>query len=35
MGSVGVKELKNRLTYYLRRTKQGEEVIGSCFSLKS
>jgi prevent-host-death family protein len=27
MGSVGVKELKNRLTYYLRRTKQGEEVI--------
>ncbi|MDR7484001.1 MAG: type II toxin-antitoxin system prevent-host-death family antitoxin [Armatimonadota bacterium] len=27
MGSVGVKELKNRLTHYLRRTKQGEEVI--------
>jgi prevent-host-death family protein len=27
MSSVGVKELKNRLTYYLRRTKQGEEVI--------
>lgn len=27
MGSVGIKELKNRLTQYLRRTKQGEEVI--------
>ena len=27
MSSVGVKELKNRLTHYLRRTKQGEEVI--------
>jgi prevent-host-death family protein len=27
MSSVGVKELKNRLTYYLRRTKQGDEVI--------
>ena len=27
MGTVGVKELKNRLTQYLRRTKQGEEVI--------
>ncbi|MBI3998025.1 MAG: type II toxin-antitoxin system prevent-host-death family antitoxin [Armatimonadetes bacterium] len=27
MASVGVKELKNRLTYYLRRTKQGEEVV--------
>ncbi len=27
MSTVGVKELKNRLTYYLRRTKQGEEVI--------
>lgn len=27
MSLVGVKELKNRLTYYLRRTKQGEEVI--------
>ncbi len=27
MASVGVRELKNRLTYYLRRTKQGEEVI--------
>lgn len=27
MSSVGVKELKNRLTQYLQRTKQGEEVI--------
>lgn len=27
MGTVGVKELKNRLTQYLRRTKQGEEVV--------
>ena len=27
MSTVGVKELKNRLTYYLRRTKAGEEVI--------
>ena len=27
MSTVGVKELKNRLTHYLRRTKQGEEVI--------
>lgn len=27
MGAVGVKELKNRLTHYLRRTKAGEEVI--------
>ncbi|MFQ5745516.1 MAG: type II toxin-antitoxin system Phd/YefM family antitoxin [Acidobacteriota bacterium] len=27
MGRVGVKELKDRLTHYLRRTKQGEEVI--------
>lgn len=27
MSAVGVKELKNRLTHYLRRTKQGEEVI--------
>ncbi len=27
MGSVGVKELKDRLTHYLRRAKQGEEVI--------
>lgn len=27
MCAVGVKELKNRLTHYLHRTKQGEEVI--------
>lgn len=27
MAGVGVKELKNRLTHYLRRTKQGEEVV--------
>ena len=27
MSRVGIKELKNRLTHYLRRTKQGEEVI--------
>lgn len=27
MSTVGIKELKDRLTYYLRRTKQGEEVI--------
>lgn len=27
MSTVGVKELKNRLTQYLRRTKKGEEVI--------
>ncbi len=27
MSMVGVKELKNRLTQYLRRTKSGEEVI--------
>jgi prevent-host-death family protein len=27
MSTVGVKELKNRLTHYLRRTKHGEEVI--------
>lgn len=27
MGTVGVKELKNRLTQYLRRAKQGEEVV--------
>ena len=26
MGSVGIKELKDRLTYYLRLTKQGEEI---------
>ena len=27
MGAVGVRELKNRLTYYLRRARKGEEVI--------
>ena len=27
MSTVGIKELKNRLTAYLRRTRQGEEVI--------
>ena len=27
MASVGIRELKSRLTYYLRRTKQGEDVI--------
>lgn len=27
MSTVGIKELKNRLTHYLRRTKQGEEVV--------
>ena len=27
MSTVGVKEFKNRLTQYLRRTKQGEDVI--------
>lgn len=27
MASVGVRELKSRLTYYLRRTRQGEDVI--------
>ena len=27
MSAVGVKELKNRLTHYLQRTKQGEEVV--------
>jgi prevent-host-death family protein len=27
MSTVGIKELKNRLTHYLRHTKQGEEVI--------
>jgi len=27
MGAVGIKELKNSLTRYLRRCKQGEEVI--------
>ena len=27
MSTVGIKELKNRLTQYLRKTKQGEEVV--------
>lgn len=27
MSTVGIRELKNRLTHYLRRTKQGEEVV--------
>ena len=27
MSAVGIKELKNRLTYYLRRTAQGEEIV--------
>lgn len=27
MSQVGVKELKNRLTHYLRRTQKGEEII--------
>lgn len=27
MNVVGVKELKNRLTQYLRRTKKGEELV--------
>ncbi len=27
MSTVGIKELKNRLTQYLRRTKLGEEVV--------
>lgn len=27
MGTVGVKELKNRLTHYLQRTQQGEEIV--------
>lgn len=27
MSTVGVRELKNRLTQYLRRTKQGEEIV--------
>ena len=27
MGAVGVRELKTRLTYYLRRARRGEEVI--------
>ncbi len=27
MSTVGIKELKNRLTQYLRRTKSGQEVV--------
>lgn len=27
MGTVGIKQLKNQLTQYLRRTKQGEEIV--------
>ena len=27
MGTVGIKELKDRLTYYLRLSKQGEEIV--------
>jgi len=27
MSSVGIKELKNRLTYYIRLAKQGEEIV--------
>jgi prevent-host-death family protein len=27
MSLVGVKELKNRLTHYLRRTQKGEEIV--------
>ena len=27
MGTVGIKELKNQLSQYLRRTKQGDEVV--------
>ena len=27
MSTVGVKELKDRLTHYLRHTKRGEEVV--------
>jgi len=27
MSAVGIRELKNRLTYYLQRTKKGEEVV--------
>jgi len=27
MSTVGIKELKNRLTQYIRRTKQGEEIV--------
>lgn len=27
MSTVGIKELKNRLTQYLRRTKNGQEIV--------
>jgi prevent-host-death family protein len=27
MSTVGIKELKDRLTHYIRRTKQGEEIV--------
>ena len=27
MASVGIRELKSRVAYYLRRAKQGEDVI--------
>ena len=27
MSTVGVRELKNRLTHYLRLTKKGEEIV--------
>jgi len=27
MSSVGIKELKNRLTYYIRLAKHGEEIV--------
>lgn len=27
MSTVGIKELKDRLTHYLRQTKRGEEVV--------
>ena len=27
MGTVDVRELKNRLTYYLQQTTQGEEIV--------
>lgn len=27
MSTVGIKELKNKLTQYLRRAKQGEEIV--------
>ncbi|MEW6324883.1 MAG: type II toxin-antitoxin system prevent-host-death family antitoxin [Nitrospirota bacterium] len=27
MSTVGIKELKNRLTQYIRRTRKGEEIV--------